>query len=325
MIGVGGDPEFAIMAKGSELAIPAHARGFSPKQIPLPVPNGAGALLRDGWAIELNPSYSSCRESFIYYTSECMRFARAHLKPGEELRPLPVVNINTHYLKDAPEDTLMSGCDKSWNAYTGREEKPALDLSTVDFRCFGGHVHLSGQGTRGEFDWIKNPKYVYMFIKMVDRLVTIPNTYILGSELAGVRRKFYGQAGEFRYQHHFGNKTALEYRVWGPEVYGNKVMMSLHLGMIRHVFGYFNQMAQSYDGTYEEQVRSAINAGVSDESLLDLVVPIKQYIPDIATLKLAKTVFGKRKHAPIVGWRCTYNGWDWWASRRGINIWKYRT
>lgn len=233
---------------------------------------------------------------------------------------IPAVPVKRHWLEGAPVDLLISGCDKSWNAYTGAESGPGVKLAEIDVRCGGGHMHISADRP---ILWFDNPTDVFLCVKLFDRIVGLTETYILGSEEAGIRRQWYGKAGEFRYQPH-GPYGALEYRTPGPEIYSHPVLISLHFGLLRWIFTNFSQFKKVYRPRYEEQVRDAINRGVSDPSLLDLLPELPAYYTK-NLLRLARARFNPvpRKPVDLNLWPRSSYGWDSWSyDVEGVRLWQ---
>lgn len=320
----GSDHELGIFdAKGR--SIPAHRRGFPHKDAKPPLQGTYGKLIRDGWNVEFNPLPGDCRETFAYYVLSLVASGARMLCKGEVFRPVPAYEIDIDDLENAPEDVTIAGCDKSWNAYTEKESAPEVDLRATNIRCAGGHMHFSTSGVpnspynRSSL-WLQDPKKVFRYVKMLDRFPGLISTYIFGSDLAGIRRRFYGKAGEFRYQKYKG-AFGLEYRTPGPEIFSTVPMMSLHYGLMRFIYQHFEQFSARYNDKYEIQVQEIINRGESDPSLLDLI-PALPYYYTKPLLQLARQEYRKTMHAPIQPFLTIHgnHGWDNWASRSGAGL-----
>lgn len=313
---LGADHELGIFdSKGR--SVPAHRRGFRHKTLPMTGVNGA--LIRDGWNVEFNPHPATCREVLASSLVRLMANASRLLRQGEGFRAVPAYIIDMADLEGAPEDVLLSGCDKSWNAYTEEQTAPDVDLSATEIRCAGGHMHISaGTSTYGanQYQWATEKETTFQFIKLCDRVIGLTSTYLFGSELAGLRRRFYGKAGEFRFQNHQNSVGALEYRTPGPEMFASIPMISLHFGMFRYLYSNFKIIMRQYSPKYEDQVREIINKGESDPSLLD-VIPEFPYYYNKDLLKKARERYLKTAHTPLDPFRMGHGhlGWDTWVQQ----------
>lgn len=304
---LGADPEVPIFDANGR-AIPAHRRGFPHKSAKLAI-NHLGSVIRDGWNIELNPTVATCREILSNEVGGLLYACHRALKKGEHLKFVPYYEINLSDLDTAPDDVALLGCDKSWNAYTGAESSPSPETARLPARMAGGHQHIS---TSTKAQWHDDPHSTFLLIKLFDRFIGLISTYVAGSELAGERRKYYGQAGEFRFQNYgAGYYGSVEYRVPGPEIFATTPRISFFYGLLRYIHRYFPQFSQVYSPKHEGQVRDAINRGVSDPSLLDLIPELPYYYTKPLLQEFRKRV---QKKGPIVfspiNWRHGNEGWD---------------
>jgi len=322
---IGADPEAFILHGKDKTPVPAHERGFPPKALPLRTDQGK--LIRDGYAVEFNPTVQSCRYilSNVFYA--LMRNAAKRLQPGDGLYTHSTIEIDPATLEDAPSDVAEFGCEGAWNAYIGSLCKPEIHGPTHPYRYSGGHFHQSvGRAAETYVSWAKKLENVFLWAKMQDRYTGLISTYLTGSELSALRRRYYGQAGEFRLQDHGAEYAAsLEYRTPGSEVFGHPAVLSLCLGLFRHIYEYFDQFKDSYDPTKEAQVRDAINAGVSHDDLLDLIPELPGWYSH-KVLKLTRKKIAPLMHQDLVPNLDGYmlhtgqrGGWLEWCQSLGWN------
>lgn len=323
MSSIGADPEAFIIDKLTRQAIPAHRQGLPPKHAAWLLGNG-GKVLRDGYAIEFNPTHSTCRyvmSSNFYQVLR--RLAGKFVGPNEDVVFQSAMPIDLATLEDAPGDVSEFGCEGAWNAYEQRVLKPEIHGPTHPLRYTGGHIHGSfDYGTKVE--WAKDLENVFLWAKMEDRWLGLLTTYIAGSEWLRLRRKYYGQAGEFRLQDHPFTVAAVEYRTPGSEIWSHPALLSLSLGVFRQVYENFRKFRDSYDPTQEKEVRAAIDAGVSHDSLLDLIPDMPGWYSK-KLLKRARNYFAPLMHEPLMchaetyqNWASNRYGWREWCKEQGF-------
>lgn len=289
---LGTDPEYLIVdAQGRPT--PAH-RFFPPKTEKMKLTNFNGTMtsqcFRDGYAVELNITPSTCRESMTSKVLGGLFAIQRYLEPkGYRLVSRAAWNIDLQAdLKDAPEDVLTFGCDPSWNAYTGDMGTVPLDATVHPKRYAGGHLHIAlpytlvdpenkvnPQNVKDTYNWVINAETACLFIRMMDLYVGVPLTYWFDRAETYQRREFYGKAGEFRYQT-YGEDPAtgkplyvgLEYRTPGPEVWNGPPVASFALGTMRHIANNFSTFRKGWDPGVEADVIRAINTGAGLKALI---------------------------------------------------------
>lgn len=317
---VGADPEVFIRSREGAW-IPAHWVGLPYKGVPLDTPQGK--LLRDGYAVEFNPHFSICRYVLAYnFWSMLREVAKRYLKNGESLVAQSAVQIDLGTLEDAPDDVSEFGCEGAWNAYTQTVVKPEIHGPSHPFRYAGGHFH-GAFAFNAEVPWTRNMEDVFLWAKIQDRYTGIISTYLTGSEWAALRRQYYGQAGEFRLQDHPNSIGGLEYRTPGSEVWSHPALLSFILGLFRHIYENFPTYKKHYSPQYEGQVRDAINAGVSHDSLLDLIPEMPGWYTR-KLLKVARAFFAPIMHDDLLPLTHIYAGksfrtlgWGEWCTENG--------
>lgn len=279
---IGADPEY-FLHDGKRI-IPAHLKGF---QLQSEASNTS--VHRDGWAIETNPRPNTCRALFANDIKATYYTIRHKVGAAYKLLAEPAVEVDLALMDGAPEDLGQFGCMPSWCAYEQKQMKIDLNPFEHDYRYAGGHLHISHAGLPSQYTkykWTEDKEQVFKYIQMLDRFLALPLTYLTGSKAHGLRRRYYGKAGEFRFQKHKGYFGALEYRVLGPEVFTHPALMGFAYGVLRLLYRDFAKIVEVYPWKEQAQVRAAVNAGVSHKDLLDLVLPI----PALYTRKVLETV-----------------------------------
>lgn len=321
---LGADPEF-FLANSEGKLFPAHQAGLPYKEMPIPFMNGKA--LRDGYALELNPTADSCRTVMAYYVWGLLKDLRAkHLPYGTKVLARSAAEIDLKALEDAPGDVSQFGCDGAWNAYSQTIVKPSLHGPTHPLRYTGGHLHAS-RPTHNKH-WAKDMDDVFLWAKLEDRFTGLISTYLTGSEWAGLRRQYYGQAGEFRLQEYPNAIGGLEYRTPGSEIFSHPALLNLCLGVFREVYEQFPEFKKYYSPKEEQQVRDAINKGESHDDLLDLIPELPGWYTR-KLLKEARPFFQKDMHQDLVPHLADYytysgSGWGWaeWCKDKQYVHWR---
>lgn len=197
-VSIGCDPEMFITSSkgdilGSEHLLPEGGMSAGDRD--------DSKIVRDGVQIELNPEANECRAYLGNEVHRCFRDLNEELK-NSDMKPdfSPVVEVSKRELDRLSEKSREFGCAPSFNSHTKSTTKVGeLDGSTYRTRCAGGHIHLGGG-----YGALSKPE---ILVPILDILVG--NTAVLLDRDAGQkeRRKYYGQAGEYRLPPH-----GLEYR-----------------------------------------------------------------------------------------------------------------
>lgn len=320
---LGSDPEFFLQTKQG-LPVPAHkhyeakADVLADAQARFGGFTEYGTTYRDGYAVELNPNSSVCRESLTLCVGELLRQMRKHT--GLVVSSVAAVPIALDTLVDAPTDVKTFGCDPALDAYTGAETRATINANDHPYRYAGGHLHISSSVSN--FDtpaWIKDEAERRRFVKMLDLYVGIPLTYWYNDPLQFQRRLFYGKAGEYRFQTYGGRYFGVEYRTPPPAVWNNPVIASYALGVMRHVATAYRELAASWNVKLEPAIRAAINTGEGVTKLLKrAVIGWNSYKLDGA-LSLVESV---RDWAPAYVLSSSASdytkGWDWYRRNVGV-------
>jgi hypothetical protein len=244
-ISLGADPEvFLKKGKGYPPSFKAKKIGGKSK----PGDWGGGFYYRDGWAVELAPLPSSCREILLYRLFRGLQEVKQ--VSGFNLSTKPVIPISLKQLEGdhVPADMLAFGCDPAFDAYEdGAQIDPGVEALKHPFRYAGGHIHL-GIGS------IKNPispevvkgmrlvekgkdeearAFFSPYIQQVNLLAGLVGVVLWNSPSEKQRRKVYGRAGEFRVQDYKNEQYGLEFRTPSPRWLMHSAAASLMLGLSR--------------------------------------------------------------------------------------------
>lgn len=267
-IDFGTDPEYFIIKTDGTL-VPAH-KFFEDKHHKKRY--SRGSVFRDGYAVEVNVMPDECRQTVTYSVQYTLRNLDKFLRErGCRLFVAPAVKIDLAKLRNAPKDVQMFGCDPSFCAYTGEAKIPSIDGRTHDRRYAGGHLHFSTtRDWMGRRPWLleRNPEQLADAAKLLDLYLGLPLTCIFHSLGQYTRRKYYGQAGEFRPQTYDNSAAGIEYRTPGPEVWNTAAIASFALGVGRKVLQNFHELRRKWDKKIEDDLRDAINTGAGRVRLL---------------------------------------------------------
>jgi len=256
---IGGDPELYLKG-GNGLAIPSH-RYYGDLH--------RNSIVRDGAALELNPTPDSCRDRLVGKMATALHHVQHTVadRMGATISVDPIVEIDPKELEGAPEDTFEFGCKPDWNAYTQRMQQPTCPPGSM-LRYTGGHLHLQvpimtkdrirrylkdeirsdellntgnygyGFGSNSNTILINDESQrletFSLLAQMADIFIGVPMVAVLGEIHAdgeAERRGFYGQAGSFRMPKH-----GFEYRTLSSRaVLLSPVLTYLVYGLLRIV------------------------------------------------------------------------------------------
>jgi hypothetical protein len=262
---LGTDPEFLIVDSRGK-PVPAHKAGMPDKQHKLVLQPDESWCFRDGYMVEINLAPNQCRQTMGHRMARALRRLEAMLPPGHHLRSRSAVKINlAKDMKNAPDDVKQFGCEPSWDAYTGETKTPPIDAMTHPWRYAGGHLHFSGDTAVAQAKGKPTPE-LRKIVKLMDLYIGLPLTCVFGNKLTYQRRKFYGQAGEFRPQSYGHNAYGVEYRTPGPEVWRAPWVASFAMGVGRDICRQVTTLA--FDDKIADDLQDAINTGAGKWKLV---------------------------------------------------------
>jgi hypothetical protein len=209
---IGTDPEAFVVDAGNR-PVPAH-RFFGNKDEKREVAPGIWAF-RDGYAVELNVPPQSDVVDLMGTVAAGWRGVQDLLPRGLRLEHTPTMRINLKKdLADAPEDVKHFGCEPSYCAYLAKSKIPKINAWEHPWRYAGAHMHFSANPVEvaSTHKWLKNKANHLLFIRLMDQMVGWPLTAEWPILAQFQRRRYYGQAGEFRPQEYPDGSIGLEYR-----------------------------------------------------------------------------------------------------------------
>lgn len=267
----GTDPEYFILGPDNK-PVPAFKLGFPDKHDKLVLRHGKA--FRDGYAIEINVEPSLRWDVVTDAVRLVMKeIQNKHLPADHRLLSMPTVRIDLEKdMVDAPLDMMTFGCDPSMDAYTGMPKLPDIDATEHPYRYSGGHLHFSEPGVKEDSKhWLTNIDRCRTFIRMMDVYLGIPLTAIFNRPQTYMRRKYYGQAGEFRQQHYADGTVGVEYRTPGPEVFNHPAISHFAMAVGEHIFANFEKIEENWSDRFTERIKDAINTGVGLGSYIENV------------------------------------------------------
>jgi len=227
-------------------------------------------VFHDGAAVEFNGPASDSIEGLTTWMRKALIGTQVYLPERYTIRRTPTITIDKDFMKEAPPDCMVFGCDPAWNAWEGKMSAVEIDATTHPERYAGGHMQMSvsvdsKDTTAG---WMFDQEACLEAIKHLDLWLGLPLTVISASPETFQRRKYYGKAGEFRFQDYNGEFRGLEYRVPGPEVWASTETATRAFKAMHHILNNFKEARKSWDTRAEEDIRNAIDTGEGAAKLL---------------------------------------------------------
>lgn len=282
----GTDPEFLIVdAEGKP--VPAHKAGINGKDKKHSArDDDGGKFFRDGYMLEINVAPDACRQTLTFRVQRTLEAVQRFLAPKSyTLTTRPTVKINlTKDMAKAPLDVKEFGCEPSYCAHDLVTKVPPIDAMTHPYRYGGAHLHFSADIAEYspftlDHPCLNQPDQYPEIIKLFDQYIGLPLTCLMHRKGQYLRRRFYGQAGEYRpqvygaYPASFGApkgevRRGLEYRTPGPELWNTVWLPSLIMDIGRSVIRRFPTLRKTLDKHRVAAVRHAIDTGENRWKLL---------------------------------------------------------
>ena len=310
---LGTDPEKLIRDQDGN-PVPAHM--FFPRQS-----EAKGGedfkLYRDGYMLEASVEPHHCRAYLINRVCRAFERARSILPKGYTLDSVPAVKVDLKFLNESgtPSDVHLFGCNPSINAYTMEQQVPAIDARTHPWRYGGTHMHcgISYSGAKTWAPWFLDQMNQILLVKMWDRYLGVPLTAALDCPEQYLRRRWYGKAGEFRFQEYDQFNFGVEYRT-PSQIFNNYGVASWAFGIFRWVWEHFESLKAGWDVGREEATRYAIDTG---DGLIKLVESVPGYYSQ-------QTIYGMRElpiqKFTLQGYSETRElGWTDWAKEHSLS------
>lgn len=164
-----------------------------------------------------------------------------------------VMTIPDDLLQNSKDEHVSLGCMPSLNVYgtKGIEAKPR-ELKT---RSSGGHIHYGFTNVYGKLPQAK----VDSIVKAMDMIIGVACVALFQNQDNAERRKYYGQAGEYRLPAH-----GLEYRTLSNAWLAHPLIMNIVFDVSRKalMFGY-HDLNKHWKATEKEVVECINNCDVA--------------------------------------------------------------
>lgn len=183
---MGCDPE--VFVKKDGVFVSAHGLIPGTKKEPFPVEDGAVQV--DGMALEYNIRPASTEDEFVSFNQNVLRQLR-EMVSDYEIVIEPTATFSKEHFDAQPEEAKMLGCEPDFNAYTGDENEPPDNTTTM--RTAAGHLHF-GIREPAPIDE-EHIRRCITAVKHLDAYLGIPS---LLWDADTKRRAMYGKAGCFR-------------------------------------------------------------------------------------------------------------------------------
>jgi len=283
VVQMGTDPEVFIVERATGRPVPAHRVGFNDKSRKSVAFGTAGLIFRDGYAVEINTTVPySCRANLSMAIRILLREVISRVGPKYTISTVPTMKIKLpDDLMDAPADVLTFGCEPSLDAYAGQQKPMLIDAMTHDERYIAGHLHFSTipKYYPLEMSWLSSSEHQRNFIKLCDLFIGLPLTCLLHRPEQYQRRRWYGQAGEYRVQNYGREYCGLEYRTPGADVWNKSQISNMALGIGRLLMRNYTNFMEKWDPAIEGRLQKAINTGEGRFDLLQVLEGF--YSPDL--------------------------------------------
>jgi hypothetical protein len=195
---IGTDPEIFLTDAEGKL-LPAYKF--------LPDKHGRKPIYWDGFQAEFRVPSHHCLENLAGDVQDRLTTLLQQLQkyaPGAKLSAQSVVEVPREELLHAEKEHVALGCDPSQNIY-GMHSRNIPDSRKLKWRFAGGHLHFGVAKRLKRTRFFKEE--VDGAIGMLDALLGVAMVSMAEEFDNPLRRKYYGQAGEFRLPPH-----GLEYR-----------------------------------------------------------------------------------------------------------------
>lgn len=265
---LGSDPEFLIRDKNTGLFVSSDGIIPGDKNDPEDLKElGKGfSLQKDNVLAELCVPYSETGEGLYDNISKAMEYINQEVLPDH----LELATVTGGEYDDESISTPFAqlfGCSPSYNAWT--RDSNMVPPNTSNYRGAGFHIHV------GYDD--HDPMTTLQLVQAFDLFGGIPSVLF---DSDSVRRKQYGQAGEFRL-----TPFGFELRILGGYVMSNKKYFDSAIRAIEKSFEFVNQGKEFTD---EEAMNIQLcinnhdvelaNELVEKFEIQELVEPIKELV-----------------------------------------------
>lgn len=190
---IGADPELFVRGISSGQFISSHNLVPGTKEHPHKVDKGA--IQVDGTALEFNidpaDNYESFQDNLSTVMSQLIGYVH-QANPKVEVIISPTARYSPEYFKSIPKESLVSGCDPDFDAYTGNVNvAPETD---EPIRVAGGHIHV-GYTNQMDLQDAGHFEDCRIVTRQLDAILFLPS---LLWDRDMTRRRLYGKPGTFR-------------------------------------------------------------------------------------------------------------------------------
>lgn len=191
---IGADPELFVKGISSGQFISSHNLVPGTKEKPFKVEKGA--IQVDGTALEFNidpaDDYESFQDNLSTVMSQLIGYVH-EANPKLEVVISPTARYDKKYFDSIPKESLVSGCDPDFDAYTGNVNTPP-DTGDEPIRVAGGHIHV---GFTNDMDLMDASHFedCRAATRQLDAILFLPS---LLWDRDTTRRRLYGKPGNFR-------------------------------------------------------------------------------------------------------------------------------
>ncbi len=254
---LGTDPEiFAVDANGEVVPAWTFLPGKdAPRQYRLN--NRSGATYWDGFQAEFT---TAGIDTCLLWVSDNIQAGLqtihdAAVKVGAKLTIDTVLPVNPDILQNESLEHVQFGCMPSYNVYglTGNIQ----DGRDVPYRFAGGHLHF------GLAQLTKEPearqKSIERYVRGLDTVLAVACVSLLGELDNPIRRRFYGQPGEYRMPVH-----GFEYRTLSNAWMCHPLAMNMVFDLARSVCGLAEEsMLEPWQGNEEETLEIVMSNDIA--------------------------------------------------------------
>src|ERR1035437_3322527 len=246
---IGSDPEIFVV-NGKDELVPAFEFLPSKASKEALTLNEGKPVYWDGFQAEFETKPNDCLafhvDSVQLGLDAVLREARKK-DPKAKLSVQTVFDIPPEMLQTAKKEHVELGCMPSFNAY-GLKSEPVPDCRKLDVRSAGGHIHF-------DLSYLPEAKAkIPELVKALDAVLGVSCVAMFANFDNPIRRKYYGQAGEYRTPAH-----GLEYRTLSNAWLVHPFIMNIVFDIARVTLSLgFNGHMKHWKGT-EAEIIEIIN------------------------------------------------------------------
>lgn len=223
---IGADPELFVVDKDNAV-VPAWSF-LKGKKDPnrYSVDEHKGEVYWDGFQAEFTTPGLTCLMQMAVALRGGLKEVNTRKPAGSRLSLASVLPVAPKTLATAEDEHVAFGCAPSKNLYNLKGN--TQDGRMVPYRFAGGHIHMGLDDDQ--------KKRIPEMVRGLDTILAVACVSLFASFDNPLRRKFYGQAGEYRTPHH-----GLEYRVLSNAWLAHPVVFHMVFDLARAVAGFVDE------------------------------------------------------------------------------------